>query len=108
MNESVKNWLGKFEINPSEEIHKLILGHSGVVAWAKSSLYECLLEISQTHLEELDAAVADWLYEYVGGPPPDKTPEIVWHSILEELRCSICNSCLKKSKEFLNYHYELN
>ncbi len=85
MNQEVANWLTRFEAQPVAELHALVLGRTAVPAWTRSSLREIFIEIWQTHREALDSAIAGWLSPRIFQPPPERTPEEVWASHLQDV-----------------------
>jgi tetratricopeptide (TPR) repeat protein len=85
MNREIANWLVQFEAAPVEAFHELVLGRTAVPAWTRCSLREIFIEIWQTHREVLDKAVTAWLSPRIFQPVPERTPEQVWASQLQDV-----------------------
>lgn len=101
MNQEVANWLTRFEAEPVAELHALVLGRTAVPAWTRSSLREIFIEIWQTKREVLDKAIVDWLSPRIFQPPPERTPEEVWASHLQDVFRAVAGVPMPKVERLL-------
>ena len=101
MNEQIAKWLAQFDATPLESLHALVLGRTAVPAWTRSSLREVFIEIWQTHREVLDGAVAGWLEPRIYQAPPERTPEEVWASHLQDVFRAVAGIPLPKVERLL-------
>lgn len=99
MNEEIATWLKKFEAEPVATLHALVLGRTAVAAWTRSSLREIFIEVWQTHREVLDVAITDWLASHIFQPPPERTPEEVWASHLQDVFRGVAGIPLTKADQ---------